>query len=90
MISLDRYNGSCNSVCDLSMRICVPSKTKDVNVEISNTITNRNKAKTLVKHVLCDCECQFNSATWKSNQKWNNETCQCECRNNRTCEKDYS
>ena len=28
MISLDKYNGSCNVVDDLSMKICFPSKTK--------------------------------------------------------------
>ena len=32
MISLDKYNGSCNSVNDVSMKMCVSSKTKDVNV----------------------------------------------------------
>ena len=30
--------------------------------------------------------CKFNS----SNQKWNNETCRCECKNYRTCKKNYS
>ena len=29
MISLGKYNGSFNSVNNLSVRICVPSKTKD-------------------------------------------------------------
>ena len=32
-ISLGKCSGSYNSVNDLSMRICVPSKTKDVNVK---------------------------------------------------------
>ena len=32
MINLDRYSGKCNSVDDLPTKICVPSKTKDVNV----------------------------------------------------------
>ena len=54
MISLNKCNGSCNSVNDISMKICVPSKTKDVNVKVFNMITNRNEAKTLVKifHVI--------------------------------------
>ena len=30
MISLDKFNGSCNAVDDLSIKICVPSETKDV------------------------------------------------------------
>ena len=30
MISLDKCNGSCNAVDDLSTKICVPSETKDM------------------------------------------------------------
>ena len=31
------------------------------------------EAKTLVKHISCDCKCKFNSITCDSNQKWNND-----------------
>ena len=51
MISLDKCYESCNAVNDLSTKICVPSKTKDVNVKVFNMITRINEAKTLVKHV---------------------------------------
>ena len=51
IISLDKCNGSRNAVDDLSTKICVPSKTKCVNVKVTNTITGTNKAKMLVKHV---------------------------------------
>ena len=63
IISLDKYNGCCNAVDDLSTKICVPSETKDVNVEVFNTITKINEAKILVKHISRDCKCKFNSAT---------------------------
>ena len=71
------------------MKICVRNKTKDVNVKVFNMITNRNEAKTLVKLISCNCKCEFNSTTCNSDQKWNNETCQCECRNYRTCKKRF-
>ena len=32
----------------------------------------------------------MNGRTCNSNEKWNNETCQCECKNYCTCSKDYS
>ena len=44
-------------------------------------IKNRYAAKTLVKHILCDCKCIFNSTPCNSHQTWNNKTCQCECKN---------
>ena len=33
---------------------------------------------------------QINSTTRDSNQKWNNDKCQCECKKDRMCQKDYS
>ena len=69
MISLDKYNGSCNVVDELSMKIWVPSATKDINVTVFNMITRINELKALVKHISCDCKYKFNSATCNSNQK---------------------
>ena len=51
MISLHKCSGSCNSVNDLSIKICAPSKTKNRNVKVFNMITNRNAAKLMVKHI---------------------------------------
>ena len=34
MISLDKCNGSCNVLDDLSTKTCASSKTKDVNVKL--------------------------------------------------------
>ena len=44
-------------------------------------ITNKNEAKAMTEHISCDCKCKFNSTTCNSNQKWNNKTFQCECKN---------
>ena len=54
MISSDKCSGSFNSVSDLSLGICIPSKMKDVNVKVFNMITNRNEVKTLLKRISCD------------------------------------
>ena len=51
-------------------------------------ITNENEARTTTKHISCDCKCKFNSTTCNSNQKWNNKTCQWECKNYHKWEKD--
>ena len=71
-------------------KICVPSKTIYVKVKVFNMITNRIEGKTLVTHMSCDCKCKFDSTRRNLNQKWNNETCQCEIKNYRTCKKGYS
>ena len=34
MISLDKCNGSCKTLDDPFNKICIPNKTKDVNVKV--------------------------------------------------------
>ena len=57
---------------------------------ITNIIRNKSETKGMTKHISCHCKFTFNSATCKSNQKWNNKAYQCEYKNYRTCKKDYS
>ena len=45
MTNLDQCSGNFNFVDDLSTKICVPSKTKDVNVKVLNMITKKMKLK---------------------------------------------
>ena len=59
-------------------------------VKAFNIITNENEAKAITEHISCDCKCKFNSTTCNSNQKWNNKTCHCECKNYLTCKKGYT
>ena len=72
IVSLDKSNGICNAVDEVSTKRCVPQWEKNVNGNVFNTITRTYEAKTLIKHVSCDCKCQFDSTTCNSNQKWNN------------------
>ena len=53
-------------------------------------ITNKNEAAIMVIYFWCDSKCKFNGTTSNSNRKWNNKTCWYECKNYRTCKKDYS
>ena len=41
----------------------------DISVKTFNMLTNKNEAKTMKKHISCDCKCKFNSTTCNSNQK---------------------
>ena len=68
----------------------VSKETKDINVKVFNMITNKNEAKSMTEHISYDCKCKFNSTVCNSNQKWNNKTCQCECKKFHMCKKYYS
>ena len=90
MITVDKCNGSCNAVGDLSTKICVPSETNNVNVKVFNKMARIYEAKKLIKYISCDYKWKFSTTTCNSDQKWNNDKCQCECEKYLTCKKNYS
>ena len=62
---------SCNTLNDLSNKVCVPHKTEDLNLSVFNMITGI-KLKILTKHISCECKCKFDGRKCNSNQWWNN------------------
>ena len=89
-VKLDRSVGSCNTLNGLSNKVCVPSKTEDLNLSVFNIITGINKSKTLTKHIPCKCKCRFDGRKFDSDQWWNNDKCSCECKKRHVWEKDYA
>ena len=53
MISLYKCNKRCDDV-DLSTKICVSSKTKNVVVKVFNMITRINEVRTLIRRISCN------------------------------------
>ena len=51
LIKFDKCVGNCNTLNDLSNKICVPNKTEDLNLSMFNMITGINESKTLAKHI---------------------------------------
>ena len=64
MISLDKCTGSCTVV---SPKICVLKEAKDVNIKAFNATAKKIEAKTMRKHISCNCKCKLNSTTCNSN-----------------------
>ena len=89
LVILYKYVGSCNTLNDLSNKICIPNKTEDLNLSVFNMITGINESKTLTKHISCECKCKFDGRNCNSDQWWNNDKCRCECKKRHVCEKDY-
>ena len=44
-------------------------------------ITGLNELITLAKHVSWKCKCRFDQRNYNSDKWWNNDKCQCECKN---------
>ena len=91
-VDLDKCIGSCSIFNHLSNRVCVPDKTKDLDLKVFNMITGINKLKTLTKHVSCKCKCKLDGRKCNSNQNRNNDKCWCDCTNlkkHHVCKKNY-
>ena len=58
-VKLDICVWRCNIIIDLSNKVCIPNKTKDLNPNIFKMITGINESKTLTKHISCECKCKF-------------------------------
>ena len=67
-VKLDKCVGSCNTINDLSNKVCVPNKTEDLNLSIFNLITGINESKTLTNDTSCECKCKFDGRKRNSNQ----------------------
>ena len=80
MISLKRYKKVYNKLDVPSTKTCVLNVVTGVNVKLYNMMTRIDKSKSLVKHILSDCKCRFDSEKSNSNQKWNKDKCWCECK----------
>ena len=50
-VRLNRCVGSCNTLNQLSNKVCVPNKTVDLNLSKFNMITVINESKILKKHI---------------------------------------
>ena len=48
-VKLDRCVGSCNTLNDLSKKVCVPNKTEDLNLSVFIRITGKYESKILTK-----------------------------------------
>ena len=51
-VKLDRCVGSCNTLNDLSNKVCIPNKTEDLNLSVFNMFTGINESKNFKKLIV--------------------------------------
>ena len=78
--SMNRCDGSCNTMENFLGRIYIFNKIEGVNLKIFNVIKGMNESKALAKRISCQCRCKFDGKKYNSRWKWNNVNCQCKCK----------
>ena len=76
----NKCSGSCNNVNDPYAKICVPNVIKDLNVKVFNLMSRINETRYIKWHETCKCKCRLDASVCNSKQCWNNNKCQCECK----------
>ena len=66
-VKLDKCVWCCNTINDLSNRICVPNEIEDLNLTVFNMITETNESKTLRNHTFRESKCKFDERKYNSN-----------------------
>ena len=56
LVKLERYVESCNTLNDLSFKVCVPNITEDLNLSMFKMITRINESKRLTNHISWECK----------------------------------
>ena len=91
-VNQNRCVASCNTLDDLSDRVCVSNRTDDINLCFFHMITELNESNILNKYIPCKCDYIFDGRKCNPNQKWNNDKFWCKCKNPKkhsVCKKDF-
>ena len=70
----------CNNVNDPYAKLYVPDVVKTINVEVFNFMSFSNQTRHIDSHETCKCKCRLDASVCNNKQKWNEDKCRRECR----------
>ena len=79
-IKVNKCLGSCNNINDPFAKLCVPDVVKNINVKVFNLMSRIKETRQMVWHETCKCVCRLTEAFCNVRQVWNENKCQCECK----------
>ena len=72
--------GSFKTIDNSCCQVCVPSKVKNINVKVFNSMSGINEIEHLFQHELCGCKCGLSEGISNWKQKWNHNENSCDCK----------
>ena len=73
-----KCSGICNHINDPYRKMCVPDFIKKLNVKVFNLMSRTNETRQIKWHETC--KCRLDASVCNNKQCWNNNKCQCECK----------
>ena len=78
-VLVNKCSGSCNTLDNPMIKMCVPNVIRRVNMPVYNFLMRLNETRNVLWHESCKCVCKLNSSECKNKQIWNSDTCRCDC-----------
>ena len=92
-IKVNKCSKSWNNINDPYAKLCVPGVLKNINVKVFNLMSFSNQTKHIEWHETCKCKCRLVASICNNKQRWNENKCRCECReelsDNERCDKRF-
>ena len=79
-IKVNKCSGSCSNINDPYAKLCVPDLVKNINVKVFNLMSWSNQTKRIEWHETHECKCRLDASVSNNKQRWNEDKCRCECR----------
>ena len=67
-VQVNKCSGTCNTLDNPMVKLCVPNVIKGVNMQVYNFLMRLNEARNVLWHERCN-----------NKQIWNDDTCRCDC-----------
>ena len=81
-INVNKCSGSCHNVNDPYAKLYVLDVVKNINVKVCNLMSFSNLTKHKEWHETCKCKRRSDASVCNNNQRWNEDKCPCESREN--------
>ena len=78
-VLVNKCSGSCDTINNPMAKLCVPGIVKRVNMQVHNFLIRLNETRSVLWHESCKCVCKSNSSVCNNKQRWNSDTCRCDC-----------
>ena len=79
-IKINKCSGSYNNINDPYAKLCVPDVVKNINVKVFNLMSFSNQTKHIKWHETCKSKCRLHVSACNNKQRWNEDKCRCEYR----------
>ena len=79
-IKVNKCSRNCNNINDPYSKLCIPDIVKNINVKVFNLMSRIDETRHIIWHGTCKCICRLSASVCNSRQRWNEDKCRCECR----------